>query len=63
MSNVKTLVTKKVFEKFAEKTNGCTAPELRERVEECLLAYGTVITKDGRVLTVHEMENLRLEDY
>jgi len=34
----------------------------RDLVEDALMAYGNVITKDGRILTVTEMENLNFEE-
>ena len=34
----------------------------KDLVEEAMLYYGSVITKGGRVLTVTEMENLRLSE-
>ena len=34
----------------------------RDLIEEAVCTYGTVVTKDGKILTVSEMENLRLPD-
>jgi len=34
----------------------------RDLIENAMLLYGTVITKDGRILTVTEMESFYLEE-
>ena len=34
----------------------------RDLTEDAVLAYGTVITKDGRILTVTEMESFYLQE-
>lgn len=56
--STKALIAQKAYNKWIEKTQLCTPVELRERIEDCLFAYGTVIRKDGRVLTVEEMKNI-----
>lgn len=56
--SIKAFIAQKAFNKWVEKTQLCTPVELRERIEDCLFAYGTIITKDGRVLTLEEVENI-----
>ena len=44
-------ITQFIAKKFIEKE--------REKIELAMATYGSVIVKDGRVLTVKEMENLK----
>lgn len=50
MTNVKQYIARKYLKKQ------------KELIEDAMLAYGCVITNNGRILTVKEMENLFLDE-
>lgn len=58
---IKAYILKKAYEKYVDEILEITPQELRDRVEDCVLAYGSVFVKDGRVLTLEEMESLFIE--
>lgn len=51
-------ILKKEYNKYVDDILDISAQELRDRVEDCVLAYGMIMTKDGKVLTLKEMENV-----
>lgn len=58
---IKAYILKKAFAKYVDEMYDITPQELRDRVEDCVMAYGTIFVKDGRVLTLEEMESLFIE--